>query len=147
MATTTAKLVEQYVELHREKNALVEQTDALKNQIKTIEAELLKRWESADTTQMKAFNATVYVHREIWPKNLVDSPYTVACLKAAGLSDLVSETHNSSRLAGYIREIKKGAEIHQDGLPVSCEQLKTLLPEALQPAIDVTEKITLRVRS
>ena len=144
MSATTADLVKKYVELNEEIKTKDAEIGALKTELATIQEELLARWERSSTTQMRILGQTVYIHRQLWPKNIHESSDTVLALKASGLDDLVEEKHNSNRLAAYVREIAR--EHEEGGLPLTCEQIREYLPLPLKTAIDVTEKVSLRVR-
>ena len=144
MAITTADLVQKFLTLNEQKKSAEENLDELKSKLKVLETELLDRFERASIDRMGSNGHTLYIHRQLWAKNEVDAPYTVLALKAAGLDDLVEEKSNSQRVSAYVREIAKEHEIN--GIPLTPEQIRTFLPESLQPALSVTENITLRVR-
>ncbi len=147
MPATTADLMQKFVYLHDELDRGESENELRKEQLKVLEAELLGRLERANTTSQGILGRTVYIQRQLWAKNLFDSPRTVAALKLSGLTDLVEEKHNSQRLSAYVRELAVAHTKEKDlKLPLSCEQIKELLPAPLKEAIDVTEKISLRVR-
>jgi len=138
-------LVQKFILLNKQRKIAEEALERIVAEIKALEAELLPLFESGSVDRMGALGNTVYIHRQLWPKNTVSSEATTEALKAAGLGDMVKETHNSQSLAAYVREIRKEHEVN--GLPLNSEQVKSFLPTPLQAVIDVTERITLRVRS
>ena len=144
MAVTTAGLVKEFVILSGDIKMNDEENDTRKEKLKVLERTLLGRFERAKCDKMGVLGKTIYIRRQLWAKNITDSATTVEALKAAGLHDLVEEKFNSNALSAYVREVEKE---HTDKLPLSCEEIRGFLPKPLQFAIDVTQKITLHVRS
>ena len=138
-------LVQKYIRLHTEKKITESALERITAEVKALEEELLPLFEQGSVDRMGALGKTVYIHRQLWPRNTVSSETTTAALKASGLDALVREKYNSNSLAAYVREVRKEHEV--DGLPLNCEQVREFLPKPLQGAIEVTEKIGLRVRS
>jgi len=145
MAATTADLVRQFVELNDEIKLQEDENETRKTKRMLLEEELLRRFENAEVNTMGVLGKTVYIHRQLWSKNMGDSSETVIALKESGLNDLVEEKFNSNRLSAYIREVAKEHTV-LSGIPPSCTEIRELLPKPLQAVIDVTERISLRVR-
>jgi UDP-N-acetylglucosamine enolpyruvyl transferase len=144
MPATTADLVQKFIHLHHEIKHHSEEIETKQAELKILGADLLGRFERAEINTMGSLGNTIYIRRQLWPKNVTDSQATVLALKASGLDDLVSETPNSNRLAAYVREV--GREHEEGGLPLNCEQIREFLPQPLREAIEVTEKVSLQIR-
>lgn len=145
MPATTADLTQKFLRLHQAKKEKEIDLDAIKDEMRVVETELLSRFENAHIDRMGSLGHTIYIHRQLWAKNEISPQDTVLALKAAGLDDLVEEKSNSQRVSAYVREVAR--EHETNGLPLSPEQIRTFLPEPLQPALSVTENVTLRVRA
>ena len=76
-----------------------------------------------------ATGETVYLNREVFAKLTGDPEKAHAAFRQEGLGDFVKETVNSQTLRAWVREMDE------------------VLPEGLQPYIDVTEVYRMRMRS
>ena len=83
---------------------------------------------------------TVYVKSTIWAGYAEDKMALMEAMKACGLDDMVSETFNTQTLSGYVRGFDPDRKL-------SLEELKALLPEALQAHIKLSQTDAIAVKS
>jgi len=102
-------LAKQVAKLIAEKRRLEDDLRAVKDQIATLEPELLN---ALMEEQMDRLHVTVgsdkitlYIHRIMWAKPKDgDRQAVVETLLRCGLSDFVQENYNSNSLSAYVRE-------------------------------------------
>lgn len=83
---------------------------------------------------------TVYVKSTIWAGYEEDKTRLMEALKESGLNDMVSETFNTQTLSAYVRGFDPDRKL-------SLEELKTMLPEAIQPHIKLSQTDAVAVKS
>ena len=83
---------------------------------------------------------TVYVKSQIWAGYAEDKTALMEAMKACGLGDMVSESFNTQTLSGYVRGFDPDRK-H------SLEELKAMLPEAIQPHIKLSQVDAIAVKS
>lgn len=96
-------------ELIARKRSLEEDLRAVKDEIATLEPELLNEFTECqmDRLQVPVGNekVTLYIHRQLWAKPKDgDRQAVISTLKTCGLSDFVTENYNSNTLSAYVRE-------------------------------------------
>lgn len=127
------------IKLHKKKIKLETQLEEIKAKIDDEEAKLLEQMQAAGTASVKpAGGGNIRISRVVWASAGGNVPALVEACKKAGLDDLVSDTVNSNRLSGYVREFDPDKNL-------SAEQITKKLPRAVRDKINVTEKIQLVV--
>lgn len=129
--TMNTTAVNKLVELTLQKRELETRAKELAREIAEVEESLLEQFGEAGISSVRAEGGTVSLSRQLWA-TCADGDYSRACaaLEAAGLSEFVQNRFNSNTLSAYFRELDR------DGRPI---------PKALEGAIDVAERFTLRV--
>lgn len=145
MAATTADLVNQFIELDEKRKKLEGDVDAIKEELKIIEPQIMERFENAGMQSMKSKSGVViYVRRDLWAGAAEGADALLPeVLKTVGLGDMVKERVNTQTLSAYIREAERE---HFGGVATEIPKLITVLPEPLQGAVAITEKFSLRTR-
>lgn len=146
MAATTKTLVNQFVKWSRVKKKHDAELEKANEELRNLEAEILKRFEEAGLQSMKLTDgATVHIRREVWAGQVQDVDNAefmlLEGLKSAGLGDLVKEKVNTQTLSSWVREKQK--EIFGDK-KVAPEELLAALPEPLHQTMRITETYKLR---
>lgn len=108
------------------KRSLEDDLRAVKDEIESLEPELLNEFLEAQMDRLQVpvgtGKITLYIHRIMWAKPKDgDREAVVATLKRCGLSDLVSENYNSSTLSAYVRERLADGEALQPTLDAVIE--------------------------
>lgn len=145
MATTTANLVSEFVLVTDHIKELDEKVTKLKEQKDMLEKELLERFVKEGYQKLTALGKTIFVHRQLWAKAAISSENLILALKANGFDIFVQEKYNVQQLSAHIRELAKEQQEIQNKT-LSPEELRELLPKPLQAEMDITEKISLRIR-
>lgn len=129
--TMNTQAVNRLVELTVRKRELEAQAKELAREIQELEESLLEQFGEAGISSVRAEGGTVSLSRQLWA-TCADGDYSRACaaLHAAGLDEFVQPRFNSNTLSAYFRELDR------DGRPI---------PKALEGAIDVAERFSLRV--
>jgi hypothetical protein len=129
--TLNTSALARFVELTTRKRELEEQVKDVSRQISEIEELLLEDFSSSGVSSVRTDGGTVSIRRELWA-SCKDGDYGRACaaLEAAGLGEFVQPRFNSMTLSGYFRELDR------NGDPI---------PAALEGAIDLTERFSLRL--
>jgi sigma54-dependent transcription regulator len=123
-------LVTEYAELTEQRRKLEAEVKRLATDLAAREEVLLEEFAKAGIQNIKtSAGQTVYLNREIFAKLVGDHEEALDAFREAGLGDLVKESVNSQTLRAYVREMDE------------------VLPEGLQPYIDVTEVFRMRMRS
>ena len=127
---TMSDLVTEYAELTEKRRKLEAEVKRLATDLAAREEVLLEGFAQAGIQNIKTTaGQTVYLNREIFAKLVGDHEEALAAFRQAGLGDFVKESVNSQTLRAYVREMDE------------------VLPEGLQPYIDVTEVFRMRMRS
>lgn len=82
---------------------------------------------------------TIYRRRQLWAGHINGRDTLVEALKDAGLDEFVGETFNAQTLSAYVRSFDPDGRL-------APEEVKALLPQAIQDQIKVTEKHELRAK-
>ena len=145
MAATTADLVNQFIELDDKRKRLEGDVDAIKEELKVLEPQIMDRFENAGMQSMRSKSGvTLYIRREVWAGAAEGAEVLLLeTLKSCGLGDMVKEKVNTQTLSAYVREVEKDTF---NGASVTPEKLVQALPPALQTAVAVTERFSLRTR-
>ena len=123
-------MVADYAALTAERRRLESEVNAIKRDLADREAKLVEAFGEAGIQNIKtASGQTVYLNREIFARLAGDQEEAHAAFRQAGLGDLIKEVINAQTLRAYVREMDE------------------VLPEGLQPYIDVTEVYRMRMRS
>ena len=131
--------VKRYITLTMRKRHHEEAAEELTAQIAELEAKLMTSFMDRGVDRVSMDGHTVYLDRKVWAgAENGDTAGTCAALEAEGLGDFVRPSVNVQQLSSWVRELERTAGRQDD--------LKALLPEALRPAIKVTEKFALRMR-
>lgn len=130
----TPERLEQYISLTARKRELEADLNAIRDALSALEAALLEEFLALGAQAVKsASGVTVYLHRQLWA-NPTDGDYDRACqaLIAAGLGELVQPRFNTNTLSAWCRERDRAGEE---------------LPPSFRDAINVTERVSVRVRT
>jgi len=123
-------MVAEYAALTAERRKLEVEVNAIKRDLEDREAKLVEAFGEAGIQNIKtASGQTVYLNREIFARLAGDQEEAHAAFRQAGLGDFIKEVVNAQTLRAYVREMDE------------------VLPEGLQPYIDVTEIYRMRMRS
>lgn len=120
-----------YVTLESRKRELRSELDAIENEMKGLETQILDEWTKTGQTGAKVGGYTIYVNRQLWAglAEGAEGPDVAAALGEAGLAWMA--TANWQKLSSYVRELD------QEGAP---------LPRALEGVVSVREQFSLRAR-
>jgi hypothetical protein len=145
MPATTADLVNEFIALDLARKAKEDDIDKLKEQLALLEAQLLERFENAGQQSFKSKQGvTVYIHRQLWAGAADgNAALLMETLRAEGLGVLVKESVNTQTLSAYVRECAREAFGKEEK---TVEDIIHILPARLQPAIQLTDKFSLRTR-
>lgn len=83
---------------------------------------------------------TVYVKSTIWAGYNEDKTALMEAMKRCGLGDMVNETFNTQTLSGYVRGFDPDKTL-------SLEELKSQLPDEIQPHIKLSQTDMVSVKS
>ena len=123
-------LVAEYAALTEKRRDLEAEINRLKADLSAREEKLVEEFAQAGIQNIKTTaGQTVYLNREIFAKLVGDHEEALDAFRQAGLGDFVKESVNAQTLRAYVREMDE------------------VLPEGLQPYIDVTEVFRMRMRS
>ena len=123
-------LVTEYAALTEQRRKLEAEAKRLATDLAAREEVLVNEFEKAGIQNIKTQTGqTVYLNREIFAKLTGDQKKAHTAFRRAGLGEFVKESVNAQTLRAYIREMDE------------------VLPEGLQPYIDVTEVYRMRMRS
>lgn len=145
MAVTTADLVNEFIELDAKRKALEGDVDKLKEQLAVLEPQIMQRFENAGMQSMKSKSGVVlYIRRELWA-GAAEGAETLLLesLKSIGLGDMVKEKVNTQTLSAYVREVERD---QFNGAAQTPDVLAKALPPALQAAVAISERYSLRTR-
>jgi len=127
---TISDLVTEYAELTERRRNLEAEVKRLATDLAAREEVLVEDFAQAGIQNIKtATGQTIYLNREIFAKLVGDHEEALDAFRQAGLGDFVKESVNANTLRAYVREMDE------------------VLPEGLQPYIDVTEIYRMRMRS
>ena len=127
---TVSDLVTEYAELTEKRRKLEAEVKRLATDLAAREEMLVEEFAKAGIQNIKTSSGqTVYLNREIFARLVGDHEEALDAFRRAGLGDLVKESVNAQTLRAYVREMDE------------------VLPEGLQPYIDVTEVFRMRMRS
>ena len=145
MAATTADLVNEFIDLDKERKGKEGDVEKIKKRMAELEPEIIKRFENAGMQSMKTKTGeTCYIRRELWASAAEGAgELLLEVLKAIGLGDMVKEKVNTQTLSAYVREAEKDLF---NGLAVDPKELVAALPATLQPALKVSQVFSLRTR-
>ena len=135
-------------QLQEEKKELEQRKKEINEEIKNIQEPLLEQMdeEGVDkitvvvgyTDEGNPIRRTVHKRRQVWASSNGDMVGLIEALHEAGLdTEYVEQTVNSNRLSAFVRQYD------DEDRPLSAEEIKQRLPEPLQNAVKVTEKIDL----
>ena len=123
-------LVSEYAALTEERRKLEAEVKRMAADLAAREEVLLEEFAKAGIQNIKtSAGQTVYLNREIFAKLVGDHEEALDAFRQAGLGDFVKESVNAQTLRAYVREMDE------------------VLPEGLQPYIDITEVFRMRMRS
>ena len=146
MTTEATTALDQFVALKDRKADLERQLRLVKDELAPLEQALLEEF-AAEGVSGKRHAGTgklVSISRRIWARAIEgDKPSACEALREAGLDEFVAESFNTNSLSAYFRELLR--EENEAGDPVT--DLDELLPEELLGHIELTEDLTLSVRS
>lgn len=127
------KEAELLVQLRSEKSDLKDQLESIKARMEEVDQSLVDLMVQTDTKELIHRGKLFYLTTSIRASGKAERREELyAALRANGAGDLIVETVNSNRLAGFVR--KKMAENGDQ------------LPDWLEPVVTVTEKQTIGVR-
>jgi hypothetical protein len=111
------------------------EAEAYKSAANAIEAELIEQFGEAGMQNINIDGRTIYLHRSTFAQRAagVDAEDVKAALRAAGATDLITETVNHQTLSAYVREL-----LDDDGPG---------LPPALDGVLELGERYSIRVRA
>ncbi len=131
--------LKKFIRLTLKKRQHEDAAEELGQQIAELEAKLMASFMDRGVDRVSMDGHTVYLDRKLWAgAENGDTAATCAALEAEGLGDFVRPSVNVQQLSSWVRELERAAGRQDD--------LKALLPEALRPAIKITEKYALRMR-
>ena len=123
-------LVSEFAKKTGERRKLEAKLKKLATDLAAREEKLVEGFAQAGIQNIKtATGETVYLNREVFAKLTGDPEKAYAAFRNEGLDDFVKESVNSQTLRAWVREMDE------------------VLPEGLQPYIDVTEVYRMRMRS
>ena len=134
--------------LQEEKKELKAREKEINEEIRNLQEPLLEQMDEegvdkitvviGQTDDGTPIRRTVHKRRQVWASSNGDMPGLIQALNEVGLDEeYVEETVNAQRLSAYVRQFDDGER------PMSAEQIVAQLPEPLQNAVKVTEKIEL----
>ena len=127
---TMSDLVTEYADLTEQRRKLEAEVKRLATDLAAREEVLVEEFAKAGIQNIKTQTGqTVYLNREIFAKLVGDHEEALDAFRQAGLGDFVKESVNAQTLRAYVREMDE------------------VLPEGLQPYIDITEVYRMRMRS
>ena len=123
-------LVSEFADLTEQRRKLEAEVKKLATDLAAREERLVEEFGQAGIQNIKTKTGqTIYLNREIFAKLTGDQKKAYTAFRRAGLGDFVKETVNANTLRAWVREMDE------------------VLPEGLQPYIDVTEVFRMRMRS
>ena len=127
---TISDLVTEYAELTEKRRNLEAEVKRLATDLAAREEMLVEAFAKAGIQNIKTKTGqVVYLNREVFAKLVGDHKKALTAFRRAGLGDFVKESVNANTLRAYVREMDE------------------VLPEGLQPYIDITEVFRMRMRS
>ena len=127
MDTVKVKL---YRDLRDEEKRLGAEAGGIKERANALEKELLEEFGEEGVQSVQVDGSTVYLKRELWAAKAsddVDSERIRQALHDAGLSEFVTEKHNSSTLSAYLRNLEDALDDGQSLTDAMPQQLRGVI--------------------
>lgn len=152
---TSVELFKTWIAYSNHRNRLSAADKAVGAKMTQLEETVVGRFQDLGLTKWTSNGRTIFLRKELWAGALSETDVEklteeaisklgdverdgkkllCAALKAAGLTEYVSEGYNTQSISSYVREFDPDKNY-------TVEEIIALLPEALRPFIKVTEKI------
>jgi hypothetical protein len=144
------RTVGKYIKLWTKKKKIEKDLEKTKKDINDLEPDIVDYFTRHGIQAQNADGHCAYLYSQVWA-SLKDREAGVKVLESSGFGWLAEKKVNSQRLSGWVRELLKEVETDKmysrDETVDSSDLLSSLpLPDEVKEAINLTEKISVRVK-